>query len=605
MAHPDLTSHHVNYLIWRYLQEAGHGEAAVSLQRAWYPDPQSLPFARHIQTHALVSLVQKGLQYHNLESSIDKVRSRDTRCDAEGLFIGALPSKHSSTENDLTPGLQEGNVITSKPSDYFFGPEPFDVTDLQKRDEPELEPPVAPEPRDRVTNGHPVETGQKTGKDVNSEEIMEVDDETESKTGSPIPDHLDGDGDVSMGAEEVPQEPILTTGPSVGVQISPAKAADLAPDTALLQTDDHVLSTAWHPQDSNLLVAAGDTFCSLWKLSKASDPVQNRFLDLKGSGAYVSAIAWDAIGAKLAVASIRDLKGTVTMYNPDGNVVDLLPDLPRVISGLHWAEDSPQLAIVASDDRSSELALWDDKRRPDVFPLPQVIDSHIYDLAWCGRNQVFACGNGAVYQCDVDQDIRLAKTYLSANAEAGWTFIRCLQTETQSVAVTASHEKFAIWIPTHDILIENAHQDFITAIDIRPQPQAQKGTSTVTIASFSTDGSVNVWQVDLELKQYKRVHHLRLGTSLPALAGGFSPDGYALGAVSNDRLFIWNVDRGGEPVSTWTAPGSGEIKEESEHSNGQNGHTATDPDCALSWDFDGKKLAYGFGNQMAIVNMQR
>jgi WD40 repeat protein len=543
-----------------------------------------------------------------LETSIDKVRSRDTPtipCDA-GLDFEGLSSKHLSTKNDLTRGVQEGNPITSKPADYFFGPEPFDVRDLQNRDEPEPEPPVAPEARDRVTNGHPVETGKMTHKETNGEGSMEVDEETESKPGSPIPDHLDGDGDVSMGAEEVPQEPILTTGPSVGVQISPAKAADLAPDTALLQTDGHVVSTAWHPQDSTLLVTSGETFCSLWKLSKASDPVQNLFLDLKGSGAYVSAVAWDAIGAKLAVASVRDLNGTVTMYNPDGNVVDLLPDLPKMISGLRWAEDSPQLAIVASDDRTSELALWDDKRRPDVFPPPQFIDSHVYDLAWCGRNQVFACGNGAVYQCDVDQTIRLAKTYRSADSEAGWTFIRCIQTDTQSVAVTASHDKLAIWIPTHDILIENAHQDSITAIDIRPQSQAQKGTSTITIASYSTDGTVNVYQVDLESKQYKRVHRLRLGTSLPALAGGFSPDGYALGAVSNDRLFIWNADRGGEPVSTWTAPDSGKIKEEPGHMNGHNGHPATDPDCALSWDFDGKKLAYGFGNQVcAIVNAKK
>lgn len=49
----------------------------MSLQRAWYSDPQNLPFARHIKTHALVSLVQKGLQYHELESSIDKVGLRD------------------------------------------------------------------------------------------------------------------------------------------------------------------------------------------------------------------------------------------------------------------------------------------------------------------------------------------------------------------------------------------------------------------------------------------------------------------------------------------------------------------------------------------------
>ena len=51
----------------------GHGEAALTLQRAWNQDPQSLPFAPYIKTHALVSLVQKGLQYHELEHSLDRV----------------------------------------------------------------------------------------------------------------------------------------------------------------------------------------------------------------------------------------------------------------------------------------------------------------------------------------------------------------------------------------------------------------------------------------------------------------------------------------------------------------------------------------------------
>lgn len=51
----------------------GHGDAAVKLQRDWLLDPQTLPFAQHIKTHALVSLVQKGLQYHQIEQSLDQV----------------------------------------------------------------------------------------------------------------------------------------------------------------------------------------------------------------------------------------------------------------------------------------------------------------------------------------------------------------------------------------------------------------------------------------------------------------------------------------------------------------------------------------------------
>lgn len=55
---------------------AGHGEAAVKLERDWNVDPQSLPFAQYIKTHALVLLVQKGLQYHEIEQSLNQVRYR-------------------------------------------------------------------------------------------------------------------------------------------------------------------------------------------------------------------------------------------------------------------------------------------------------------------------------------------------------------------------------------------------------------------------------------------------------------------------------------------------------------------------------------------------
>jgi hypothetical protein len=655
MAQPDLTSHHVNYLIWRYVFpssiprfsdssdappadltrfpvgifknqvrsaltlgsppppppppsshpiafltkspffQTGHGDAAVSLQRAWFPDPQSLPFARHIKTHALVSLVQKGLQYHELESSLDKVCARDTTLWSHHLvcfdFVLSPPAYSGGSINytDLIGFLQEGNPIKFTPTEYFFGPEPFEASALKRRDDDGTDHPAEPA-RDRTTNGHSLDS--RSRKETNGDESMEVDDESKGS--------VDGDGDVSMGAEEQAPEPTLSTGSSAGVQISPAKAADLAPDTALLHAQDHVLTTRWRPRDSTLLVAAGDTFCSLWKLSLSSPPEQNRFLDLKGTNAYVSGVAWDALGSKLAVATIRDTeKGAITMYNPEGNVVDLLPDLPRLINGLHWSKDSPQLVVVASDERSSELALWDDSRRPDVYPPPQAIDSHVYELAWCGRNLVFACGDGAVYQCEVDDNIRLTKTYNSRDTDTAWTFVRSVHTSSYSVAVAASSTNCSIWIPTHDILIENPHQDAITAIDIRPAEHHSQQNSTITIASFSTDNFVHVWEVDLDSKQHKRIHRLRLGSSTPALAGSFSPDGYALCAVSEQKLLIWNAERGGEPMAIWMAPGPEQVKEDPDHpTNGQNGHAATAPNRDLSWDHDGKKLAYGFGDQV-------
>ena len=65
----DITKGHGNTENWF----SGHGDAAVKLQRDWLLDPQSLPFAQHIKTHALVSLIQKGLQYYQIEQSLGQV----------------------------------------------------------------------------------------------------------------------------------------------------------------------------------------------------------------------------------------------------------------------------------------------------------------------------------------------------------------------------------------------------------------------------------------------------------------------------------------------------------------------------------------------------
>ena len=515
-----------------------------------------------------------------------------------------------------TDRLQEGNPITFTPERYFFGPEPFDVGSLKPQDEPTSAangplPGPVPETAEETanepaSNGHTADPAQKSQPaETNGDEAMEVD-EAESKPATPQPQapEVDRDGDVSMGAtepEEKPREPTLTTGHSIGIQMSPAKAADLTPDTVMLD-EDHAVSASWCPKDPSLLLTTGDTFCSLWKLSATAEPARNRFLSLKGSGAFVSAVAWDSAGAKLVVASYRDLKGNVTIYNTDGNVMDLLPDMPRVISGLYWAKESPQLVIVASDERSSELALWDDGRRPDVYPSPQMIDNHVYDLAWCGRNRVFACGKGFVYECEVDDNIRLLKAYASQQSDTEWAYLKCLKHDALSVAVTASAASSTIWIPTHDIVIDTAHQGAITAIDIKPQAASERleGKQTITIASYSTDGTVGVWQVDLASKESKCIHRLRLGASVPALTGSFSPDGYALGAVSRDQVLIWNVERGGDPIATCKAPVVAKVKEDPDRTtNGQNGHGPVYPDRALSWDLDGKKLACGLGDQVS------
>ena len=428
---------------------------------------------------------------------------------------------------------------------------------------------------------------------------------------------MDGDGDVSMGirvdetqdqepeAPEAPEapHPTPTTGPSVGVQISPAKAADLSPDTAILQVaGDHVTRTLWRPWDPTVVVAAGDSFCSIWKLSSSSAPVEVKLVESEDDS-LVSAVSWDPTGQKLAIATYNDLSGTVSIYNADGYALDLLPEMPMILTGLHWTPNGSHLVIVASNSRSTELVLYDPYAE---FVPPQAIDGLIYDLSWSGNNQAYVSGDGSVYQCDIDSGmIRVSREFQSDSPNTMWTYIRCANTGNASVAVAASSEMASLWIPTHDMRLHDAHHGDITAIDLHASPQPwsplQK-SQKIILTSFSTDSTVKIWNIDLDEKHFDCIHCLSLGSSIPALAGGLSPDGYALAASSKDKLFIWNTERGGNAMATWTMSGSEEVKAEEDSDravNGQNG-TADLPDRSLSWDTDGKKLAIGFGQQVCF-----
>jgi WD40 repeat protein len=568
------------------------------------------------------------------------------------FFLVLLKDLLSKTSNLC---LQDGNPTPFTPSKYFFGPVSLELEAQKGQAGPEEAGTGTDQASDSstskaareggVSNGHPtaeaggpqlppatVKKARKSDRgEVNGDGVpMDVDTngvETERKltvaaSPSPAETNVDGDGDVNMDVRPDLQEQeaaaaptfTLTTGHSVGVQISPAKAADLSPNTAILNVagDDHVTRTLWRPNDPTTVLAAGDTFCSLWRLqSTSSGPVQEKLVESRGDGNCVSAVAWHPKGHKFAVATYNDMRGSITMYDVAGNAVDLLPEVPRMITGLHWADNSSHLIVVASDSKISELAIWDDSLRPDEFLSPQVVDGSIYDLSWLGHKQAYASGHGVVYQCDVDSSIRIAKTFSWGESNRVWSFVRCANAGSSPVAVAASSDTAAFWVPTHDMYLDDAHQGDITSIEMRPHPESSEKTQlghSVVLASASTDDTVKIWQIDLEAKRFICLHRLDLGQSMPALAACFSPDGYAVAAASRDRLFIWNAERGGTAMATWVVPGSDKAKSEGEadHAvNGQNGTVESLPDRSLSWDTDGKKLAFGFAKQLAVINLQR
>ena len=81
MASGALCSDHVNYLILRYLQEAGHENAATAFWRDWhrlpeFKDPEQYPFARTVQRGELINVIQDGLHHDELIARVKKNERR-------------------------------------------------------------------------------------------------------------------------------------------------------------------------------------------------------------------------------------------------------------------------------------------------------------------------------------------------------------------------------------------------------------------------------------------------------------------------------------------------------------------------------------------------
>jgi hypothetical protein len=81
MASGALCSDHVNYLILRYLQEAGHENAATAFWRDWhrlpeFKDPEQYPFARTVKRGELINVIQDGLHHDELVARVKKNERR-------------------------------------------------------------------------------------------------------------------------------------------------------------------------------------------------------------------------------------------------------------------------------------------------------------------------------------------------------------------------------------------------------------------------------------------------------------------------------------------------------------------------------------------------
>ncbi|KAL2395230.1 hypothetical protein ABEF93_002451 [Exophiala dermatitidis] len=664
---PPLTSDQLNYLIWRYLQESGYAEAAVKLQRDWRVDAESLPFAKNIKGHALVSLVQKGLRYHHLSLTIDENGRPSKQLNPSMFFFGpeSVKPPPELPEETLAPASSPPGPnapLHSKVRDaQSVGPHETATHSGPKRSRKgERNGSAARKPSASATrsgnasvmdvdmvNGHPPPRV-----DARSPSATEtgLDENTHLVNGTRTDDRMDVD-DESLNAEQANHESHIealppshpsTTGPSIGVQVAPAKVTDLSGSTTLLQIPSTtereeaktITRSAWRPGDNDCLAAMGDDFCTVWKsINQGSDAVDHlRFQELVDctEAKLVSALAWDPIGDVLAVATYSDPAGEILLFDgQELNLMEAVPASQKAIMSLRWHSRglrllgiAPYSSDAADSARSagSTILLWDLSRSPNIAgPLSICVPEILMDMdcASFGMNGVVCVAGGtAVYHCRAFSDLSVENKWTSDSSENDqWTFVRCAwRGPTDGTVVVASGDTASLWLPAHNLMKREAHGAPITGLELRPHaPDAIESPAKPEFATSSMDGTIKIWRCD-DSNTITSICKLIIGHASPVMTLSYSPDGFCLAGASYDTVRIWNAEHGHSPMATWKGEqeswrGS-KLKEDDALSvggmSGVNGESSQAiADHTLAWDEESKKLAFGLGAQIAVINFQR
>ncbi|OQO13025.1 hypothetical protein B0A48_02489 [Cryoendolithus antarcticus] len=120
MAAPSTTtlhSDHINYLVFRYLQESGHEQSARMFAKDWYrprefQDAEDLPFAPSVERGELVSVIQSGLRYDELQARIGR-NERQHRWTLTG--DAKLPRESVEVDEQWQPAPPQREREASRP----------------------------------------------------------------------------------------------------------------------------------------------------------------------------------------------------------------------------------------------------------------------------------------------------------------------------------------------------------------------------------------------------------------------------------------------------------------------------------------------------------
>ncbi|KAF4445519.1 hypothetical protein F53441_10772 [Fusarium austroafricanum] len=630
-----LDSDRVNFLVWRFLLEGNYRETAAKFQKEWHVKQphREFAFARHVKSHALVSVINRGLVYHALEREhARKMLPQDAAAEAaEALQVGIFGPL------DAHP---QGRIEEEEEEDAE-GEEIIEEEISRKR--PQQLPNGSPAKRQRLSNG--LENGADApavGSVPASVPTTTSAPGTETTTAAapPVttPMEIDNQPDnhaypSPLEGEQAPEPMVRTDGPEQGTQVE--KVEELAPETTFIRLvydgQNHIqrdttpspsspsagqdnapilLRCEWNPKDGSILAAGGtDALARVWTVPRAGpvEPGQDH-VSLQGHSlidrdvprdTMTSAMSWTSDGAAIAVATdSRNQAASINVWSAEGAHLQSMEVSEPPIIKLLWNPNNTALLAISPDKGGTLVTVH---YLPAGNSLSYVLPDHNidvtpFDAAWTGDAEFLLCGGDLMLclQC-TETTIVQARKFETKDDDI---FSQVLFDGRSRLAATSSDKgTLDLWDENGQRRSISAHQGAITTMQWQPLPENQLGPDDERlIATGGDDCAILIWNA--RMPESKPKCFLTMDSPIMKLA--FTPDGAFIAGATSTQVLIWKVGSYGVPRASWSRPvhpgwlspkASAESDEEDEH--------------CLCWDADGQKLAYGSNSRLAIINFRR
>ncbi|XP_047156828.1 WD40 repeat-containing protein HOS15-like isoform X2 [Vigna umbellata] len=600
----------LNFLVFRYLQESGFTHAAFTFGYEAGINKSSID-GNLVPQGALVTFVQKGLQYFEMEANLSncdadleedfsflqpldiitkdvhelrqiiserrkklqKERKKEIEKEHEGERVRAREKERREREKEVERDRREREKEVER-----------DRREREKeleKERREKEKEVEKERREREKEVEK-ERREREKELEKDREKVETDKDREQQHGDQnvrdmIIDHED--------RVPVKHEENGAVGGPEPMDISTTSTSQLCeiPSSCVTILEGHtseVCACAWSPTGSLLASGSGDSTARIWTIAEGrckpgshNGPLSVLVLKhVRGKtnekSKDVTTLDWNGEGTLLATGSYD---GQARIWTTNGELKSTLSKHKGPIFSLKWNKKGDYL-LTGSCDQTA--IVWDVKAEE----WKQQFEFHsgpTLDVDW--RNNVsFATSStdNMIYVCKIGET-RPIKTFAGHQGE-----VNCVKWDpTGSLLASCSDDITAkIWSMKQDTYLHDLREHSKEIYTIRWSPTGP-GTNNpnhkLVLASASFDSTVKLWDVELGKLIYSLDGHRH-----PVYSVAFSPNGEYLVSGSLDRsMHIWSLKEG-KIVKTYT--GNGGIFE-------------------VCWNKEGDKIAACFANNTVCV----